>query len=197
MGDAAIIVCLLFFIPMEWEKMYYNDLETNIECKEDGSIRRIKVDWSRQEVAKLGEYDFDKLKPHYKGYNRIAIVVKGLGSMTIKQHQAIAASFLGYKFNQMHTQVDHIDNNVKNNALSNLQLLDNRSNTSKSWALRKKNKNLPTGVSLRDSGRYSAIINLNGKVVNLGRYDSIEMANEVYQQALKNHKNESNTSNQQ
>ena len=187
---------LYFYGNMEWVKMYYNGLETNVECREDGCVRRIKVDWSRQEVAKLGEYDFDKLKPHYKGYNRLAIVVKGLGSMTIKQHQAIAASFLGYKFNQMHTQVDHIDNNIKNNRLSNLQLLDNRSNTSKSWALRKKNKNLPTGVSLRDSGRYGVAINLNGKVFYLGRYDTIEMANEVYQQALKNHKNESNTSNQ-
>jgi hypothetical protein len=181
---------------MEWVKMYYNDLETNVECREDGCVRRIKVDWSRQEVAKLGEYDFDKLKPHYKGYNRITIIIKGLGSLSIKQHQAIASAFLGYKFKQMHTQVDHIDNNVKNNKLSNLQLLDNRANTSKSWALRKKNKYLPTGVFLKDSGRYGVSINLNGKVFYLGRYDTIEMANEVYQKAIKNHKNESNTSNQ-
>jgi hypothetical protein len=184
----------------EWVKMYYNGLETNIECKKDGSIRRIKVDWSRQELAKLGEVDFSKLTPHYKGYNRVGIVVKGIGRTTIKQHQAIAATFLGYEFKQMHTQVDHIDNDVKNNNLSNLQLLDNRANTAKSWAIRKKNKNLPAGVFLKDSGRYAAVINLGGNYINLGRYDSVETATKVYQQALQKYKNKINanlSSNQQ
>ena len=168
---------------MEWHKMYYNGLETNIECTKNGIVKRLKVDWARQEFAKIGEVDFSNLIDS-KGYDRLGILVKGVGRKCIRHHQIIAATFLDYKFGQNLWQVDHIDNNKKNNSLVNLQLLDNRSNTTKSWSNRKKN-NLPCGVLKRKSGNYEAQIFFNGKKHNLGTYKNIEDASNAYKNKLK------------
>ena len=48
---------------MEWHKMYYNGLQTNIECTNDGKVRRVKVDWTKRSDVRIGEVDFSQLKP--------------------------------------------------------------------------------------------------------------------------------------
>ena len=70
---------------MEWNKFYYNGYETNVEVTSDGRIRRIKTDWCKG--TSLGDVDFSKLKDDGY-YNRLKVMIKGLGRKTIKVQSA-------------------------------------------------------------------------------------------------------------
>lgn len=178
---------------MEWHKMYYNGLETNIECTMCGKVRRIKVDWSKGKNVKIGEVNWLELKTNNKGYHSIPIKVKGYVTNSTSIHQLIYATFNPkYKF-KTKLKVDHIDSNKKNNNINNLQLIDNRENISKSAYL-KKTTNLPIGVfkvCLKYKEKkyiyYRAGIRLenNKNTKHLGNFKTPEEASEAYQKKLK------------
>jgi len=82
----------------------------------------------------------------------------------------------GYKL-----QVDHIDNDKKNNHISNLQLLTPRQNITKS----KKPREYPTGVLF--CNKYKKItskIYIDGKSKHLGYFKTVEEASNAYKRAL-------------
>lgn len=80
--------------------------------------------------------------------------------------------------------VDHKDNNPLNDRLSNLQIITNRLNNSKD----KKNKTSKfTGVSWNIStGKWRAMIYLDGKLKSLGRFIKEKDAAKAYNKALTN-----------
>lgn len=94
-------------------------------------------------------------------------------------HQLVAIVFLNHKPNRTIVVVDHINNVKHDNRLVNLQLISQRENTIKD----KLNKTGFTGVSQKD-GKFQATIQLNGKILNLGFYDFVELASEKYKEAL-------------
>jgi len=53
-----------------------------------------------------------------------------------------------------------------------------------------KNRNTPRGVFLVESGKYRVRIQVEGKIKNLGTYDTLEKADEVYKEAAKKYHKE-------
>ena len=114
-----------------------------------------------------------KVKPlqkHPDGYHQVALSKDGIYK-TFKNYQLVAYAFLNFK-PLSGLVIDHIDNNPKNNNLSNLQIITHRENTQKD------KKNL--GVSYhKHSGKWRAYNMLNKKQVSLGYYETEAEANKV------------------
>ena len=123
-----------------------------------------------------------KQNPAGGGYLRVNLCkeskVKGF-----QVHQLVAMAFLnhipcGYKL-----VVDHIDGNKLNNHLDNLQVITNRENTSKD---RRGGSSRYVGVCFRkDTKKWKAQIQINGKIKNLGSFTNELEAGEAYQNKLK------------
>lgn len=79
-------------------------------------------------------------------------------------------------------QIDHLDGNGKNNAISNLELVSGRENVNRG-VQRHKKSGLPRGVTTQ-YGRFRAKAWINGKEVYLGYYDTPEQAHQVYLNAI-------------
>jgi hypothetical protein len=99
--------------------------------------------------------------------------------ITFLTHQLIAITFLNHIPNKTLINVDHINNIKIDNRLVNLQLITPRENSTKD----RYNKTGYTGVNERE-GKFQSLIQFNGRVVNLGFFDSPELASEKYQEAF-------------
>ena len=99
---------------------------------------------------------------------------------TVRIHQLVAIAWLGHVRSGMKVVVDHIDNNPLNNAVSNLQLVTTRENSTKD-----KKGPLPTGVGRQTGSGYKAKIKIDGKFVYLGSYTTAQEAGEAYEKKLK------------
>lgn len=177
---------------MEWTKVYYNGLETNVEVTKCARVRKIRTDWELNQT-KIGEVDLNKRKAN-KGYKSVNIKIKYNKLLTVQVHQLVAAAFLCYKFNGYENVVDHIDNNPLNNNINNLRVVTQRENNKERTA----KSGLPIGVSFDKSrNKFKAQIQINGKNKFLGRFKTIQEASKCYQYKLKEisiHKNNSYTS---
>jgi hypothetical protein len=170
---------------LNWVKVSYNGQETNVEVTKCGRVRKIKTDWF--EYGKYNPYynyreiDLSKLKLNL-GYYKTGIEVKNIGYKSVAIHQLVAAAFLGYKFMGYKNVVDHIDSNTLNNHLENLRVVSHRENMSKEKTIK---SGLPTGVCFDKScNKYKAQIVINGKNKHLGRFKTIEEAQEIYKKEL-------------
>lgn len=162
---------------LEWFAVPFNGLETNLEVTKCGRVRRIKVDWMRRNRV-IGEVNFNLLKLTKQGYKTICIQIKGLKLKNIFVHQLIATTFLGYKFNGHKIVVDHIDSNKLNNHIENLRIVTQRINVSKEKSIK---SGLPTGVCFRKNiKRYQSRIQIDGKNLSLGYYNTQEEASKAY-----------------
>lgn len=169
---------------MEWAKVLYNGLETNVEVTKCGKVRRVKVDWfGNHKNSKIGEVDLKKLKLSPQGYKQLTIQIKGLKQRSLQVHQLVAAAFLGYQWKGINMVVDHIDSNKLNNHIDNLRVVTIRENSSKEKTIK---SGLPAGVNFfkRDK-KYQSRIYINRKHIHLGLFNTIEEASYAYQQKLK------------
>jgi hypothetical protein len=167
---------------MEFKKVFYNGLETNVEVTECGRVRRITVDWMKKKY-KIGDVDFSKLKLSHDGYQSISIKIKGLNNRTILAHQLIASAFLDYKFQGNKLVIDHIDSDKLNNKLNNLRVITNRENSSKEKTIK---RCFPVGVYFhKKTKKYKSEIKINKKTIYLGLYLTPEQASIAYQNKLK------------
>jgi hypothetical protein len=80
--------------------------------------------------------------------------------------------------------LDHIDDDKSNNRIENLRPLTHRQNCSKAAQERRKTSN-PPGVWARRNGRFTAMIQVDGKRRSLGTFDTPEQAHQAYMEALK------------
>ncbi len=113
------------------------------------------------------------------GYNRVR-VKDDFGQMKTKSvHSLVAACFLSGPKNET---INHIDGDKSNNLFSNLEWISNRENII--HARRMKKRKLPLGV-FEQNGRYRAYICVNRKRINLGKFDTPELASDAYREAVK------------
>mgnify|MGYP003652148641 FL=1 len=116
------------------------------------------------------------LKSQTKNYNKVGLW-KESKCKQMKVHQLMAIVFLGHIPDGYNLVVDHIDNDPKNNHISNLQLITHRQNITKD---RINTYDLPTGVR-KSRNKFISRIQINGKRIILGTFDTPEEASEVYQ----------------
>lgn len=165
---------------MEWTKVLYNGLETNVEVTRCGKVKRIKKEWMNNN-SKNEEIDLSKIKPLPRGYIYIRINIKNIGSKKVYVHQLMALAFLNHNIDKFKIVVDHIDSNKQNNHIDNLRLLTNRENSSREVVGK---SGLPCGV--RKSGnKYTAYIRIGNTRPCLGLFNTIEEASQAYQNKLK------------
>ncbi len=115
--------------------------------------------------------------------NKILSVLSGEGYLIIsiqgKRYKAHRLAFL-YMFNtdiSDNFEIDHVDGNRGNNKLTNLRIADRCINM-KNKSLYSNNTTNVIGVS-KFGNRYRARINVNGKRISLGLFDTIEEAAKV------------------
>lgn len=115
-------------------------------------------------------------------YEKVSLYKKGVLKVYLV-HQLVAMAFLNHIPNGHTLVVDHIDNNMKNNNLYNLQVITVRENSSKD----KRDKSSPfTGVTKRNN-RYEAHIHTKKGFIYLGTFDSEKEASTYYKNALKSY----------
>lgn len=101
-------------------------------------------------------------------------------------HKLLAITFLGHNQCGYQEVINHIDGNILNNSLDNLELVSSRYNTSDGY-LRKVKSSRYTGVSIHKQTQRWATEIRNGKLrARLGLYSTEEEASRVYQLALNN-----------
>lgn len=81
-------------------------------------------------------------------------------------------------------EVDHINGNTLDNRKANLRLCT-RSENAKNKAVYRNNKSGCKGVNLHSSGKWRARIQVDGKRISLGLYDSLDEAKIAYSTAAK------------
>ena len=97
-------------------------------------------------------------------------------------HQLVAESFLNHTRCGYKLVVNHIDFNKTNNKLDNLEIVTQRENSNQKHL---KSSSKYIGVSWSKSrNKWVALIYLNGKHKNLGRFNDELEASKAYQKAL-------------
>jgi hypothetical protein len=84
--------------------------------------------------------------------------------------------------------IDHINHDKKDNRLSNLQILTQRQNTSKQ--IRETSSIYPGVTYRKDSDKWRARVQFNGRVFNIGSFKTESLAYEAYREKLKQFLNE-------
>ncbi len=86
-------------------------------------------------------------------------------------------------YNEVPSEIDHIDGNRSNNRIENLRILS-RSENNQNRGVQKNNISGFTGVSFDSSrSKWVAKIQLNGKTTHLGRFGSLDDAKQAYADA--------------
>lgn len=145
-----------------------------------GNVKSLANNKNRKEKI-LKQY------PNKSGYLRLILwnnkVIK-----CYRVHQLVAIAFMKHVPDGLTNVVDHIDGNVSNNRLDNLQVVPTRINTLRGI---KTNKHGYTGVSYRYRDKcYYSRINVNGKEIHLGSYMTAKEAGIAYENALKRRTNQ-------
>lgn len=118
-----------------------------------------------------------------QGYYRVGLSVNNK-IKRFKVHQLVAMAFLGHTPCGYELVVNHKNFNRSDNWVGNLELVTQRENTNKKHI---KSTSPYIGVYWDKSrNNWISSIRINGKKVNIGRYNNEISASEAYQKALKN-----------
>ena len=126
------------------------------------------------------------LKPQKESSGYLSVGIHSVGiNRSYRIHKLVAMAFLGHTPCGYKITVDHIDGNVKNNRLCNLQLLTARSHSQKTFTDKNKTSKY-SGVSWAEKSKiWRADIYVNGKVIYLGQFSNEEEAHRYYKSACK------------
>ena len=102
-------------------------------------------------------------------------VYASVGNKCVRVHRFVYSASLGHDL-EKHQELNHIDQNKTNNALSNLQLCSRSENCQ--WVkTRSRNKSGINGVYFdKETSKWRCCININGKRKHLGRFATLEEA---------------------
>lgn len=89
-------------------------------------------------------------------------------------HQLLARTFIS-DYNTKTHRVDHRDQNTLNNNLDNLHIVTNRENS-----MNMKNQSIFGAGCKIEGSRFTAQIQINGKIIYLGMFDTSDEANTKY-----------------
>jgi hypothetical protein len=160
---------------MEWHPFYYKGEETNIEVNELGQVRRVYKEW-----MKLKRKDkLSKLNLMKNGYLCVSFRTRNFQKW-LMVHQIMAIVFYQHNPNGHILVVDHIDRDTKNNNITNLRLVTSRENSANKKIVSK----FGTGVQ-KLYNKFQSRIEINGKTIYLGLFNTANEASETYHQAVK------------
>ena len=162
-------------------KEIYKDIPNYEGLYQVSNLGNVK---SLARVSSIGRNLKEKiLTPREVGGGYTQFTLYSLGEkLQIYTHQLVAMAFLSHIPDGHNYIVDHIDNNPLNNNLLNLQIVSQRTNSSKD----KKGTSLYTGVSFaKKSKKWLSQITVNYKKIYLGHFDCEIEAHEAYQNKLK------------
>ena len=150
---------------MDW--CWIKDYENIYEISNNGDIKR---------YYKNGNIRILKPTKNNKGYLFLSLCKKGEQKFFLI-HRLIAIYFIPNPDNKPY--IDHRDGDKLNNSISNLRWVSHQENM-----LNKKNYGkYKRGVNYhKQRKKFQAQININGKVKNLGRYETEDEAHEVFKQ---------------
>ena len=124
------------------------------------------------------------LKPKTDRYGYFGVgLTKDGKSVSFRPHTLVAMAFLGYVPDKtQRLVVNHINFNKQDNRVENLEIVTHRENCNKKHL---KSSSQYTGVSFEKStNKWRAIISINKKWVNIGRYKTELEAHYAYQEKL-------------
>jgi hypothetical protein len=111
------------------------------------------------------------------GYPMVSLCLNGI-KKSFLVHKLVAKSFL--PLNSSRTYVNHKDGDKKNCHISNLEWVSNRENTTHG-IVKLSNKNIEIGIRKEKVGKpWRSSIYHNGKSVNIGKFETKELAKEAY-----------------
>jgi hypothetical protein len=76
-------------------------------------------------------------------------------------------------------ELDHVDRDKQNNKITNLRA-STRAENARNKGVNVRNKSGFKGVRVKNNGRFEAQLKVDGKMLYLGTYDTIEKAHEAY-----------------
>lgn len=117
---------------------------------------------------------------YVKHYGDIDYKCISLDHKDVKMHRLIASVFIPNPDNKEF--VDHIDNNGLNNHVSNLRWATNQENN-RNQKLSKTNLLGVKGIQQRPSGSFRVRIRINGILVNVGSFKTLNEAIEARKQS--------------
>lgn len=124
-----------------------------------------------------------KINKNTQGYSRVVLWKDGKHK-NCSIHQLVAITFLGHEPCGHNLVVDHINDNISDNRLDNLQIITNRENTCKTQG-RYSSKYKGVCWHKRDK-KWRSEITIKNKKVYLGYFKDEHQAHLAYQNALQN-----------
>ena len=116
-------------------------------------------------------------------YYRVNLLINGKSTSRLV-HQLLAESFLNHKRCGTKLVVNHIDFDRANNNINNLEIVTFRENTNQKHL---KSSSKYVGVCWdKNRNKWNSKIRINGKMVNLGRFENELDASKAYQEKLNN-----------
>tara|TARA_R110000851_G_scaffold267199_1_gene419644 strand:+ start:78 stop:563 length:486 start_codon:yes stop_codon:yes gene_type:complete len=132
-------------------------------------------------ILKGGREKFNKLTKLNTGYLAVQLSLRN-DKKIFQVHQLVAMAFLNHKPFGYKMVVDHIDNNILNNYLNNLQIITRRENSSKGKMV---NSSKYTGVTWhKQAGKWVVHILNNTKREYLGLFEVELDAANAYRKRL-------------
>lgn len=124
---------------------------------------------------------------HVKSNGYIALWLKDKNGVRRKLHAHRVIWFMVYG-EIPNLDIDHIDGNRTNNALTNLRSVDRTTNLQNIKKAKSHNKSTGLLGAYKVSGKdkYTSSISVNKQHVYLGSYDTAELAHEAYLSAKRN-----------
>ena len=127
--------------------------------------------YGRVKSLKYNKEKILKIFHNAKGYEIIDLRYNNKRK-SISIHQLVAIAFLNHKPNGMNLIVDHIDGNIKNNNVNNLQIISNGENVRKQKKRKLSTSNY-VGVSFcKLTNKWRSQIQINKQKKHLGLYES-------------------------
>lgn len=110
----------------------------------------------------------------------------------ISVHQIMAITFLGHTIDKFNIVVNHIDGNRLNNALSNLELVTHRVNTTRRYRAdhERVTSKYPGVYWDKYKNKWIASLYMNGKQVRLGVFKTEIAASVIYEDRLAQYEKE-------
>ena len=130
---------------------------------------------------------FLKPRKDKNGYLRVDLCGDDKTRKTIKIHQLVGMAYLNHNLENSDYVIDHIDSDLNNNYLHNLQRITRIQNARKKNVKRK--NGLPSGVYFHGK-HYSCVIVINGVKIIFNKFKTAKEAsnkhNEIYNALMKN-----------